>query len=56
MHNIHTILSDSNLIVDILHTPQNSHGTREIRVKVEEEKVIDPSDPVIMLFHRFCVV
>jgi hypothetical protein len=56
MLNIHTVFSDTNLIIDFSQFPENSQEVEKIREKSKEDQRVDSSSSRVVLFHGCCVV
>jgi hypothetical protein len=56
MRDIHSMLSDTNLIIDFLQFPENSQGVAKIREESKEDQGLDSSSSGVVLFRGCCVV
>jgi hypothetical protein len=56
MFTIHTILSNTNLIIDFSQFPENSQGAAKISEESKEDQRLDLSSSGVVLFRGCCVV
>jgi hypothetical protein len=55
MFTIHTILSDTNLIIDFSQFPENSQGVAKIKEGSKDDQRLDASSSRFVLFRGGCV-
>jgi hypothetical protein len=55
MRDMHTLLSDTNLIIDYPQLPENRQGVERIRKEDKEDQRVDSSSPGVELF-RGCFI